>query len=430
MRISRDPFPVAFCFLSMALWGACRDSTGPSGQPNPTDQPGASSPLFKAVSTGDNTTCALDVTGQAYCWGYNFRGALATGDTTYRVTRPRAVANQPGPFNSISVGAQHQCAIARDARAYCWGENQPPGLVPVVGDLSFASISVGFAHTCAITTDQTAYCWGDNTYGQLGAGAAAPCDYSNLPCRVNAPVKVAGGLRFIQITSGRDHTCGLTSDGSGYCWGENATGQLGNASIPINCGPFPAHAQCISDSPVPISGDLRFSQLSAGAFHTCGITTAGNAYCWGLVTADPAIEAYALGNASYSGAIGTQRGSQVPVPVSGQLTFRDITVGNGVSCGLTVNGGAVCWGRNNYGQMGVGGIDPFFTTTPLAVHMPAVQSAPAIDEDYHACALTTTGRIWCWGGLNFYGELGSGPVSEPNVSWDLRPVPTPIDAPR
>src|SRR5207247_2758119 len=127
--------PLAFCLLCVALTGACRDSTGPGGQSNPTDQPDAGSPLFKAVSTGDNTTCALDVTGQAYCWGYNVRGALATGDTTYRVTVPRAVANQPGPFNSISVGAQHECAIARDAMAYCWGGNQPPGLAPVVGSL-------------------------------------------------------------------------------------------------------------------------------------------------------------------------------------------------------------------------------------------------------------------------------------------------------
>ena len=430
MRISRDAFPVAFRFLCLAFAVACGDATGPGGQPNPTAQSDAGSPLFKAVSTGDNTTCALDVTGQAYCWGSNFRGALATGDTSYRVTVPRAVANQPGPFNYISVGALHQCAIARDARAYCWGQSQSPRLVPLVGGLSFASISVGFAHTCAITTDQTGYCWGDNTYGQLGAGAAAPCDYSNLPCRVNAPVQVAGGLRFVQITSGRDHTCGLTSDGSAYCWGENATGQLGNASIPINCGAFPAHSQCLRDFPIPISGDLKFSQLSAGAFHTCGVTTAGDAYCWGLVTTDSAITASALGNAGYSGEIRTQRGSRVPVPVSGQLTFREVTAGNGVSCGLTVNGEAVCWGRNNYGQLGVGGIDPFFTTTPLAVHMPAVQSAPAIDEDYHACALTATGGIWCWGGNNFYGELGSKPVSEPNVRWDLRPVPTPIDAPR
>jgi len=437
----RRPIAVAYFLACSALATACRDSAGPGGQQYATGQPDAASGAFTAVSTGDNTTCALVEMGKAYCWGYNFGGRLATGDTAFRVIVPRAVSNQPVAFNHITVGALHQCALARDGRAYCWGENgsgqlgaggqvQSQGVTPVVGGLTFASISAGFSHTCAITTDQAAYCWGNNGYGQLGAGAAAPCDYANLPCLVNAPVPVAGGLHFVQISTGRDHTCGLTSDGTGYCWGENASGQLGNPAIPINCGGFPTHSQCLRDAPTPITGGLKFTQLSAGAFHTCGITTAGRAYCWGLVTADSAIVAFALGNAAYSGELGTQRGSRAPVPVEGEPSLREITAGNGVSCGLTTSGQAVCWGRNNWGQMGVGGIDPFFTTIPLAVRMPAAQSAPAIDEDYHACALTTTGRIWCWGGANFYGELGSEPVSEPGVRADLRPLPMPVDPPR
>ena len=256
---------------------------------------------------------------------------------------------------------------------------------------------------------------GENTYGQLGAGAAAPCDYSNLPCLVNAPVTVAGGLQFVQITAGSDHTCGLTSDGTAYCWGENTNGELGNPAIPIHCGFFPGHSQCLHDSPAQVSGGLKFAQLSAGAAHTCGITAVGKAYCWGQ-TADSATNAIAL--------------NQAPAAAAGGLTFREVTAGNGVSCGLTVDGQAVCWGRNDHGQMGVGSIAPFFIAIALVVRMPAAQSAPAINMGYHACALTTTKRIWCWGGYNFYGEFGSMPLSEPGVRADLRPLPTPIDAPK
>lgn len=418
----------------------CRDSTGPGAQRDLIGHPDQAFGSFSAVGVGDNTTCALDKMGRAYCWGYNFGRELGTWDTTYRVTVPKLVSNLPGAFSFISVGARHQCALISDGRAYCWGENGggqlgtgaeglAQGVTPVAGGLTFSSISAGGGHTCAIAKDQTAYCWGGNGDGELGVGPAVSCD-PNFPCSVTAPVQVAGGKRFVQISAGRNHTCGVTSDGTGYCWGDNESGQLGDPAVPIQCGSVAPHSNCLRTAPIPITGGLKFTQLAAGAFHTCGVTTVGKAYCWGLVTADSAIEAFALGNAAYSGEIGTQHGSRVPVPVSGELTFLEVTAGNGVSCGLTVSGESVCWGRNNYGQMGVGGIDPFFTTLPLAVRMPAAQSAPAIGEDYHACALTITGRIWCWGGNNFYGELGSEPVNEPFISAVLRALPNPVDAPR
>ena len=94
-----------------------------------------------------------------------------------------------------------------------------------------------------------------------------------------------------------------------------------------------------------IAGGLKFAQIAAGAYHTCGITTAGKAYCWGLATGNPDFNAFALGNAAFSGAAGTQRGSRLPVPVAGELTFREITASNGVSCGLTVSNGSRVLGR-------------------------------------------------------------------------------------
>ena len=120
------------------------------------------------------------------------------------------------------------------------------------------------------------------------------------------------------------------------------------------------HTQCSTTAKLPVgygrlmaavvfTACIALTQLAAGAYHTCGITTTGEAYCWGLATGNPDINAFALGNAAYSGARGTQRGSRVPVPVTGELTFREITASNGVSCGLTVTSEALCWGDNNYG---------------------------------------------------------------------------------
>lgn len=427
------------CFTGgVALTAACTDSTGSLDRR--IGGPDKASGIFSAVDVGDNTTCALDQSGRAYCWGSNFGGLLGVRETAYRVTVPTLVVNVPAAFRSISVGADHQCALTSDGRGFCWGGNrggqlgagvqvQPGRAAPIAGDLTFTSISAGDGYTCAITTEHLAYCWGGSGNGQLGSGPAYTCNYTIFPCGVDTPVPVAGNLHFAQITAGYQHTCAVTDDGTGYCWGDNRNGELGDPSVPISCVGFPDAARCVRDVPNIIAGGLRFTQLAAGAYHTCGITTAGKAYCWGLATGNPDINAFALGNAAYSGAAGTQRGTRIPVAVAGELTFREITASDGVSCGLTVSNEAVCWGDNNFGDLGVGGIDPGYATTPLRVLMPTALHAPAIDADDHACALTTTGRIWCWGGLNWFGEIGSSPLSEPLVSFELRGMPKPVDTP-
>lgn len=434
----RYSISVLFLFACLGLTPGCSESTGFSDQG--IGQPDNASGAFTAVDVGDNTTCALDEMGRAYCWGSNFFGDLGTGDTAHLVKVPTLVASLPAAFRLISVGANHQCALTTDGRGYCWGGNgggqlgagvavKPGDIAPVAGGLTFASISAGSGYTCAITTEQMAYCWGGGGNGQLGAGASSACNYASFPCSVYAPVSVAGDLHFTQISAGYLHACAITNDGTGYCWGDNRNGELGDPSVPINCVGFPGAAQCIRAIPNLIAGGLKFAQIAAGAYHTCGLTTSGKAYCWGLVTADSANQAFALGNAAYSGELGTQRGSRVPVPVDGGFTFREITAGWDVSCGLIVSGEAVCWGDNRWAQLGTGSLGPLLTSSPLLVRMPLAQHAPAIDTDYHACALTAAGRIWCWGGMNFFGELGSEPLSEPNVRFDLRLLPTPVDAP-
>lgn len=414
----------------------CRDSVAPVG-PVPGERDVASGD-WMSVSVGFLTTCALDRTGHAYCWGSNFRGRLGTGDTAGRVIEPRLVIDAPAQLQTISVGGYHQCAIGADGRAFCWGSNEAGQLGAgsintvsnsgfVVGGLTFRSISSGLDHTCAVTPEGAAYCWGDNTYNQLGAGAAAPCGAMvERPCRVAAPVPVAGGLRFTQVSAGRFHTCGLTLDGAAYCWGSNHNGELGDPGVPVHCVALPAVVACLRAIPVPVAGELRFTQVSAGAMHNCGVIASGAAYCWGLATPDAQIDASALGNTMHAGFSGASRGARVPVPVEGGFTFADVSAGNGRSCGVTFDGQALCWGTNTFGQLGIAAMSPSRSARPQAVHMPSAASAPSLDEDDHACAVSITGRIWCWGGYNFSGELGSPPLSEPMISAIIRPAPTPV----
>jgi alpha-tubulin suppressor-like RCC1 family protein len=186
---------------------------------------------------------------------------------------------------------------------------------------------IPFGYTCALTTSGEAYCWGDNERGQLGNGMGG---WGGLDLTAHpVPAPVSGELRFTALTAGLGrHTCGLTGTGAAYCWGENSFGALGNGSN--------------SDSPipVPVSGGLTFLQLIAGGFigHTCGLTAGGRAYCWGENSV---------------GQVGDQSTFDrlEPAAVSGDLSFTTLDAGFRHSCGLAA-GILYCWGSGGAGQLG------------------------------------------------------------------------------
>src|SRR5450830_1876304 len=87
---------------------------------------------------------------------------------------------------------------------------------------------------------------------------------------VTAPQPVSGELTFSSVTEGGGaYAGGLTNAGAAYAWGENYFGNLGDGT------------NANRNSPVPVTGGLRFRSLTMGAFHTCGLTGSDAAYCWG-----------------------------------------------------------------------------------------------------------------------------------------------------
>ena len=359
--------------------------------------------VFSALSTGSKHVCGLTGGGAAYCWGFNYYGELGNGTITGSPNDPTPL---PGPvsgglsFASLSAGFWATCGIATSGASYCWGQNVT-GLfgdgtgnnsltpVPAASGLALTVLTQGDQHTCGLTAAGTPYCWGWNHYGQLGVGTTMDSP---------VPVAVSGGLTFATInTSGpADHTCGLTIGGVAYCWGANGSGQIGAPTSDL-CPSFSRKGSpsVCAMSPVAVSGGLTFSMVSAGASHTCGVTTGGATYCWG-------------DNAGGELGDGTTTNRSTPVAVAGGLTFSAVSAGWGFSCGLTAGGAAYCWGANDHGQLGDG--TNTGRTTPVAV-LGGLSFATLRTGAYFVCGLTSGGTAYCWGS-NLDGQLGDGATAD------------------
>jgi len=261
----------AYCWGSNDLGQLGDGSTTSSQQPVRRFGDYSSKPVavsggltFASLASGTGTdghACALTRAGAAYCWGNNYYGALGMGlDTGPQLCNPGSptdfpCSTTPVPvsggfsFTSIAVGGYHACGLTRSA-TYCWGNNgigqlgdgtNKSSSTPVVvsGTLTFSALALGVGHTCALASNGAAYCWGHNHWGQLGTGSTSgPALCGGVACSLG-PVAVSGGLSFTTLVAGGSHTCGLTSAGKVYCWGDNSFGQLGDGTTTSRLAPTP-----------------------------------------------------------------------------------------------------------------------------------------------------------------------------------------------
>ncbi len=234
-----------------------------------------------AAAAGDAHTCVLvspdDAPGgEILCFGDNSHGQLGDGTLTSRAA-PALVALGPTAVRAtaITAGGDHSCAVDLTGQAWCWGAgssgqlgdggsaDQPtPVTAALPGGLMVASLSAGGAHTCAVDGAGGLWCWGADERGQLGLGAAGAA--------VATPAAV-GGITgaAIGVSAGGVHSCADLADGSVWCWGANDSGQLGDGTT--------------VDRPTPARVAGAAGTVAAGALHTCA-SASGHATCWGADT--------------------------------------------------------------------------------------------------------------------------------------------------
>ena len=359
----------------------CRPAAGPCDEPEfcTGDSPLCPEDTFSNTekTCDDENDCTYDdrCDGEGSCAGIN---------GLYEVEQVSI-----GPWGMFS------CALFASGQIRCWGNNNYGQLgdgttthqyipTPVVGlpeTDPVVQLAAGGRHTNVLLASGRIMAWGLGDTGQLGNGMEGDGYEEHSPVAV---VGVEDGWRH--VASGYLFNCGIQEDNSAYCWGRNDQGQLGT-------GAFENVA-----SPVPVSGLGEIEAMTAGNYHVCAIDVSGSLWCWGR-------------NDRGQMGIGVM-GDPVTLPtlidgISGRIV--DVACGVLHTCALRENGEVLCWGTNEYGQLGNGSEDD--SDVPVLVsNLPS--TVQNIDSEYeHTCALLEGGEMMCWG-HNEEGQIGESTLGE------------------
>ena len=387
--------------------------------------PNNQSPLsqLQQISAGDHHTCAINDSGNVYCWGQGDRGQLGHGQMESTHT-PVAVMNINGVGTlsgvaSISSGAHHTCAL-KDNHVYCWGSGLSGQLgysqstdssypIAIEGNNGILNevkqVQSGHSYSCALTFSGEVLCWGRGSHGQLGHGSNAD---SSRPVNVLSPDGNDTLQHIKEISLGNSHACALTEDHEVRCWGDGKNGRLGNGrsqnlNIPV---------KVVSAKGNPITD---INQISAGRSHTCALKN-DQINCWGKGSYGR------LGN-------GDNKNSYIPtgvVEVSPKKTqhyhhslIEKLSAGNEHTCVVQDIGDVLCWGKGSYGRLGNGSSDrntPIKVMSIIANYIAPDKSIQVSAGGEHTCAVRDN-QAFCWGRGN-HGQLGTGD----NLNHSLIPI--------
>lgn len=325
------------------------------------------------LALSEESTCVLITDGAIACWGSNMDG-IAFDDEGFGpsvIDEPIATSAPPAKKVVSAPRGGDRCIISTDDRLVCTAifaalvagqEDDPDGdplsplggngyvrmpagldrYVEIPGFGAIKDVDIGFSYVCAVRTDGTVWCQGINASGELGIGN-----------RIDTfePVQVSALTGIDAITAGHDHTCALGSDGSVWCWG------------------VPGYTLAMDLQPVRIEGLPKITQISAGRNgFSCGIGDDASVWCWGPLSD-------ILGNRDLEGSRGPVR---IDAPVG--------------AIQMDVDGTRACFAGSDHE------VYCFGDGRPLPKQLTFMGGVVQVDlSPFSLCGLDTDGRVQCTG---------------------------------
>jgi alpha-tubulin suppressor-like RCC1 family protein len=375
-------------------WGRDHEGQQGIGERIKWATPVAFAGVYSGVAAGDGHGCGLRADGSVWCWGLSNYGQVGDGGEAGAYGRlPGPLLDTGGPWRELArgLGGDHSCAVRPDGTAWCWGSGgsgqrgdgtttyRVSAPVAVVGGHLWDHVSLGDNHTCGIRTDHTLWCWGKGSDGRLGYGSTGD---------KIIPTQVGTDNDWAEVDAGYSHTCAVRTGGTLWCWGYNNNAQLGDGSVATRT------------TPVEIGAGVAWETVSAAQNHTCGLRVDGTVWCWG-----------------YNGLGQVGDGSTIrratPVQTGIETSWTGVSAGGSMTCGSRSDGSLWCWGSNTYGQLGLGN----FTAKTVPTLSTTRSDWATVDcGSHYTCAVTDAGALFCWG-YNAYGQTsGLGGLARPYPS--------------
>ena len=331
----------------------------------------------------------------------------------------------------IESGFDFVCALFRDGRVKCWGDNSFGGLgqenTTQIGDATgevaslnyidlgsgarAKQIAAGGSYACALLTNGQVQCWGYSDFGNLGISdrdglGDAPGEMGSSLVRAN----LGTGLTVRSIaTSNYNTTCAIFTDGRLKCFGYN---RYGGAGAGVSDQTLGASDSELGDAlPFVDLGTNRYAvKVAPGGEHTCAILDDGSVKCWGLNDRGQ----LGVGDSTNRGTTAASMGDALPtVGLGTGRTAVDIASGDDHTCVILDNATVKCWGDGTFGRLGQGNSNHVGDTAgevasllPVSLNttLPPVSIVAGSSSN---CVKFATGLVKCWG-YNNTGQLGIG----------------------
>jgi hypothetical protein len=136
-----------------------------------------------------------------------------------------------------------------------------------------AEVQLGYDSACARKVDGTVWCWGNDASGQTGNAAPDPDD-PTIPFPAG-PLPLPARATRLATSPGNTH-CAILEDGHIWCWGANAYAQAGAPPSPS----APPTMVLTAEGRSPLVHVVEAAP-DRGMQAMCANTSAGVLFCWG-----------------------------------------------------------------------------------------------------------------------------------------------------